>query len=139
MYLQYRKRFRHVLLDLEDIPTEDEILGIFFGARLIAMQMEKRPDYERLQKGRKHAGFYARTYKDHCYSAINSYLRKAPLQQLSRTVATLMPQLTDAGFDAVSDALTKEFGELLDLIVYEKKEFFWLYNKYFQKGLDKWT
>lgn len=114
------------------------MVGIFFGARLIAMRIKQRPDYEKILRREKHAKFYARSYKDMCYSFVKSYVHQVSLTQLSSTVATLFPKFADAGFDVVSGAMLTEISELLDLIVHEKGEFFWLYNKYFQKGVDNW-
>jgi hypothetical protein len=136
--VQFRKRFRNVLVSPENLPSEDDFVAIFFAARLIAMRIEQRPDYDKIMNKEKHAKFYARSFKDQCFSLINSFIRRAPLDQLARSAATLFPRLTGAGFDAISEALVKEFSQLLDLIVFEKTEFFWFYNKFFQRGIDSW-
>jgi hypothetical protein len=134
-----RKRYKGVLLEAHELPTEDEFLGIFFGARIIADKIRRRPDFDKILTGRKKATFYTKSYKDMCHSMVNSYLRRASMEEVGRVASSLNPALEKKGFDVVSSTLLDEFYGLLNLIVFDKSEFFWLFHKYFRKGLDKWT
>jgi hypothetical protein len=134
-----RKRYKGVLLEAHELPTEDEFLGIFFAARLIADKIRSRDDYDKISTGGRKANFYTRCYKDMCHSMINSYLHRADMEELARVARTLDPTLAGKGFDITADVLLREFYELLSLVVFDKTEFFWLFDKYFKKGLHKWT
>jgi hypothetical protein len=134
-----RKRYKAVLLDEHELPTEEEFLGIFFGARVIAAKIRVRWDYDKISTGQKKASFYTKSYKDMCFSMVHSYVRRADMVEVGRVASTLNADLAGKGFDLTSATLLEEFNGLLHLIVYDRDEFFCLFHKYFTKGLNKWT
>jgi hypothetical protein len=125
-------------LEVDELPSEETFVRIFLAARTIAAKVRQRPDFTVISAGNRRAAFPSRTYKTMCYSLVNSFLRKAPMAIVGHAAQQLDPSLTDAGFALVYPTLEKEFANLLDLIVYEKADFFRFYNEHFQSGANKW-
>jgi hypothetical protein len=133
-----RRRYRTLSFSKQELPTQEQFEGIFIAARLLANDIKARPDIDLIANGRKRTAFFSHSYKDVCYSLVHSYLRQGDMKHVAAAAENLNPELSGEGYIKISTTLLTEFQDLLHLIVYEKKSFFWFYNKFFQSCADKW-
>ena len=117
---------------VQDVPKEWDIIGLFLAGRMILKDVQKRTDYDLIVKGKKRPILQRRfsSYKDRCLAVVYSFLHLAPLEVVARVVAALDPAAV--GFDQGQRSLLKEMEKMVNLIVFEPKEFMWWYSKYFK-------
>ena len=132
-------RYKHVLLDIGELPTADEVMCIFVSARLIAAKVRALPHFNEMRTARRKVQYASKPYKDKCFSLMNSYLRRAPMEEVGKLAGQLNPEATNGGYDNVYSILMTEYNDLMAIIVHDKRDFFWFFDKYFDRNIDKWN
>lgn len=119
-----------------ELPTAEEVLGMFLAARMIAQKVKEREDYHLIRDNRKRPSFTTRSHKTMSYLLVNAYVQGAAMEELAQTAASITPCLSRSGFRRVSETLLGELAELLDLIVFEQQEFLWWFTRFFDSYWD---